>query len=98
MFNYCVCSMHTACTKCWMQAEGEVMSRKNGELEGALRKVRTQVRKLESDRDRLASRLASLESSLAGEQERALHATQAAALQVLQVPQSNSDDVLCSHA
>ena len=59
------------------------MSRKNGELEGALRKVRSQVRKLESDRDRLASRLTSRESSLAGEQERAMHATQAAALQVL---------------
>ena len=60
------------------------MSRKNGELGGALRKVRSQVRKLESDRDRLASRLASLESSLAGEQERAMAATQTAAVQVPQ--------------
>ena len=73
------------------------MSRKNGELEGALRKVRSQVRKLESDRDRLASRLATLESSLAGEQERAMHATQAAAVQVLQSAMCASAYFLCSH-
>lgn len=65
------------------QAEGEVMSRKSGELEGALRKVRSQARKLESDKEHLAGRLASLEASLAGEQERSMHATQAAAMQVL---------------
>ena len=58
------------------------MSRKNNELEGTLRKLRSQVRKLEAERDRLAGRLASLEASLAGEQERAMHATQAAAMQV----------------
>lgn len=58
------------------------MSRKNSELEGTLRKARSQARKLESERDRLASRFASLEASLAAEQERAMHATQAAALQV----------------
>ena len=67
----------------WLvQAEGETMSRKNNELEGTLRKLRSQGRKLESERDRLAGRLASLEASLAGEQERAMHATQAAAMQV----------------
>ncbi len=65
-----------------LQAEGETMSRKNNELEGTLRKLRSQARKLESERDRLAGRLASLEASLAGEQERAMHATQAAAMQV----------------
>ena len=80
MFAACVLPNSNSC----IQAEGEAMARKNGELEGAMRKVRSQVRKLESDRDRLASRLATLESSLAGEQERAMHATQAAAVQVLQ--------------
>lgn len=58
------------------------MSRKNTELEATLRKLRSQVRKLESERDRLAGRHANLEASLAGEQERAMHATQAAAIQV----------------
>lgn len=64
------------------QAEGETMSRKNGEVEGAQRKLRSQMRKLESEKERQTSRLASLEASLAGEQERAMHATQAAAMQV----------------
>ena len=64
------------------KAEGETMSRKNKELEAAQRKLRSQLRKLESERERLAGRLASLEASLAGEQERAMHATQAAAMQV----------------
>ena len=42
------------------------MSRKNNELEGTLRKLRSQGRKLESERDRLAGRLASLEASPGG--------------------------------
>ncbi len=58
------------------------MSWKISELEGTLRKARSQARKLEVERDRLASRLASLEASLAAEEERAVHATQAAAMQV----------------
>ena len=58
------------------------MSRKNTELEGTMRKLRSQMRKLESERDRLAGRHTNLEASLAGEQERVMHATQAAAMQV----------------
>lgn len=65
------------------QAEGEALARKNGELEAMVRKLRTNVRQLETERDRTAGRLAALEASLASEQERAIQATQAAAVQVI---------------
>lgn len=58
------------------------MARKNGELEATVRKLRTSVRQLETERDRAAGRLAAVEGSLAQEQERAVHTTQAAAAQV----------------
>lgn len=64
------------------QAEGEALARKNGELEATVRKLRASVRQLETERDRTAGRLAALEASLASEQERAIQATQAAAVQV----------------
>lgn len=64
------------------QAEGEALARKNGELEATVRKLRAAVRQLETERDRTAGRLAALEASLASEQERAVQATQAAAVQV----------------
>lgn len=47
-----------------------------------MRKLRASVRQLETERDRTAGRLAALEASLASEQERAIQATQAAAVQV----------------
>ncbi|EIE21880.1 hypothetical protein COCSUDRAFT_47970 [Coccomyxa subellipsoidea C-169] len=65
-----------------LQAEGETLARKNGELEATVRKLRTSTRQLETERDRTAGRLAALEASLASEQERAIQATQAAAVQM----------------
>ncbi|BDA46997.1 probable TATA element modulatory factor [Coccomyxa sp. Obi] len=65
-----------------LQAEGEALARKNGELEATVRKLRASVRQLETERDRTAGRLAALEASLASEQERAIQATQAAAVQM----------------
>jgi Tfp pilus assembly protein FimV len=64
------------------QAEGEALSRKNGELEATMRKLRGSLREAETERERAATRLASAEAALGGEQERAVHATQAAAVQV----------------
>jgi hypothetical protein len=46
----------------WLQDEGEKLARKNGELEAALRRVRAANRDSDAERDRLAARIASLES------------------------------------
>lgn len=46
----------------WLQGEGEQLARKNGELEAALRRVRAANRDSDAERDRLAARIASLES------------------------------------
>ncbi|KAL4518019.1 hypothetical protein Ndes2526A_g02383 [Nannochloris sp. 'desiccata'] len=45
-----------------LQKEGERLSKKNGELEAAARRVRAQLRDLEADRDRLTSQLLKAES------------------------------------
>ena len=44
------------------QGEGEKLARKNGELEAALRRVRAANRDSDAERDRMAARIASLES------------------------------------
>jgi predicted nucleic acid-binding Zn-ribbon protein len=69
-----------------LQAEGQNLARKNGELEAAVRKLRSSVRLLETERDRAAARMTALEGSLSQEQERAVQAMQAAAAQVRQRP------------
>jgi hypothetical protein len=45
-----------------VQAEGEALSRKNGELEATVRKLRSSLRDAELERDRLSTRVQALES------------------------------------
>ena len=47
-----------------------------------MRKLRGSLREAETERERAASRLAAAEAALGAEQESAVHATQAAAVQV----------------
>jgi len=63
------------------QTEGEVLSRRNGELEATLRRARAGARDADAERERLAARLAALEASLARERERAAASAAAAAAQ-----------------
>lgn len=65
-----------------LQAEGEALSRKNGELEAIARKLRAAARDTDQERDRLLTRMAALEGQLAQEQDRASYATEAASRQV----------------
>ncbi|KAK9807806.1 hypothetical protein WJX72_009986 [[Myrmecia] bisecta] len=64
-----------------LQAEGEALARKNGELEAMLRKLRTSSREQDAERERLAGRVQSLEAQLLQQQELFAQAAQAAALQ-----------------
>ena len=52
------------------QLEGEVLARKNGELDAVVRKLRAVQREGEAERERLAARLATQAAALAREQER----------------------------
>ena len=67
-----------------LQAEGEKLSRRNGELEATARRLRGSLRETETERDRLLGRSQSLEEQLLQEQDRYAAATQAAAAQVCQ--------------
>lgn len=64
-----------------MQAEGEALSRRSGELEATVRRLRAAARDGDAERERLTARLAALEASLSGERERAATAAAAAAAQ-----------------
>lgn len=61
--------------------EGEALSRRSGELEATVRRLRTAARDGDAERERLTARLAALEASLSGERERAATAAAAAAAQ-----------------
>ncbi|KAK9797071.1 hypothetical protein WJX73_002474 [Symbiochloris irregularis] len=65
-----------------LQEEGEGLSRKNGELEAVVRKLRASTRDLEQERERLQARYAALESQLAQEQERGSFSHQSATQQL----------------
>ena len=67
-----------------LQAEGEKLSRRNGELEATARRLRGSLRETETERDRLLGRSQGLEEQLLREQDRYAAATQAAAAQVCQ--------------
>ena len=69
-----------------MQAEGEGLSRKNGELEATVRKLRAAVRDAEQERERYQGRTNALESQLAQQQERSTYSVQSAAQQVIHIP------------
>ena len=80
----CKCLLHTrhdlrshACRE-----EGDNLSRKNGELEAAVRKLRSGGHDLEDERDKLATRVKALESQLLEAQERAEKAANEASTQV----------------
>lgn len=47
-----------------LQAEGKSLSRRNGELEATVRKLRSVQRDMEGERDRLLSRIQALESQV----------------------------------
>ena len=68
-----------------LQAEGEKLSRRNGELEATARRLRGSLRETETERDRLLGRSQGLEEQLLREQDRYAAATQAAAAQVCQI-------------
>ena len=78
-----------------LQAEGEKLSRKNGELEATVRKLRHASRDVEQDRERQQTRMAALESQLAQEQARSRYAGQEAAQQVC-VPHVNPCVLHCT--
>ena len=62
--------------------EGETLSRRNGELEAQVRKMRSAERESEAERGKLAARIASLEDQLATTGEAAHSATREAGLQL----------------
>lgn len=53
-----------------LQQEGEVLARKNGELEATTRKLRVSLRELESDRERLQRRAAQQDELMSAEKDR----------------------------
>lgn len=64
------------------QTEGEALSRKNGELEAAVRKLRVAAKEHEAERERLQARLKQQDELLSRERERHERAGEAAARQV----------------
>lgn len=53
-----------------VQSEGEVLARRNGELESALRKLRVAAKESEGERERLQSRLKQQDELLCQERQR----------------------------
>lgn len=53
------------------RAEGDALSRKAGDLETTVRKLRSSLRDVEAERDKLTARVKALESQLLDVQERA---------------------------
>ena len=47
---------------CCLQKEGEALSRRNGELEATVRKLRSAARDVDSERERLMARIQTLEA------------------------------------
>lgn len=78
-----------------LQAEGEKLSRRNGELEATVRRLRGSLRETETERDRLLGRSQGLEEQLLQEQDRYAAATQAAAAQVCRTALLGHEDVMC---
>ena len=66
----------------FLQAEGEVLSRRNGELEATVRKLRATSRESEADRERLQARLAQQDQLLDKGRERYERAAEVAGKQV----------------
>eukprot|EP00798_Chlamydomonas_sp_ICE-L_P022814 gene22814-29985_t len=65
-----------------LKKEGDTLSRKNGELEGASRKLRSTNRDLEVENEKLSARVKLLETQLLEVQERAVRAAQDAMTQI----------------
>ena len=80
----CTGSLETHVCAMALQAEGEKLSRRNGELEATARRLRGSLRETEAERDRLLGRSQGLEEQLLQEQDRYAAATQATAAQVCQ--------------
>lgn len=65
-----------------LQAEGEGLARKNGELEATARKLRSALREAEQESERQQARMAAIEGQLAQQHERSSFAGQAASSQI----------------
>ena len=71
-----------AAPSCPRRAEGDSLAKKAGDLEASLRKLRQAHAQMESERDRLSSRVKLLEVQLLEAQDTAASTGQHAALQV----------------
>lgn len=56
--------LNTQCFFSFVQKEGEALSRRNGELEATVRKLRAAARDVNAERERLAARIHTLESQV----------------------------------